>query len=159
MAQIQSKKKGNRAELEIVKILKNRFPEYEFRRSPGSGAYVGGSNREISEGLDYETKLVLASDILVPKNFKFIIESKFYAEASFWDLFNTSSDLKRWFKQVEGDAEFVNKLPMLVVKYNRKPRIVYINKKLKGYIFETDGWYCYYFEDILNKKNNFFFEG
>jgi len=112
----------------------------------------------LREDMDYETKLTLVSDIITPKNFKFIIEHKSYKEASFWDLFNSSSDLNSWVKQVLYDCEWVDKKPMLIVKYNNKKRIVYLQEKIKGYVFEWNGWYCYWLEDLLLQKESFFYE-
>lgn len=159
MGKIQSKKKGNRVELELAKIFEKRFGKGKFKRTPMSGAYTGGSNRELSENLSMEAKITLASDIITPINFRFTLESKGYESASFWDLFNKSSDIHQWFEQASNDASFVEKEPMIVVKYNRKKRIAYIREKNKQYIFEHDGWYCYQLKDLLDMPNEWWYEG
>lgn len=160
MASVNSKNKGNRNENELAKILNERFGNGKkiFSRSPQSGAWGGGSNRELREDMDYQSKLTLASDIITPHNFKFIIEHKAYKQASFWDLFNSSSELNSWVKQVEDDSSWVDKEPMLIVKYNNKKRIVYIKQKIKGYVFEWNEWYCYWLDDLLKLDNKFFYE-
>lgn len=165
---IQSKKKGNRGELELVHILNERFEGHTFARSVQSGAYIGQSNAYRANSMTEEQKLVFAGDIRVPINFKFTIEHKAYAEASFWDLFNESSDLHSWMKQAEHDAESVGKQPMLIVKYNFHNRIVYLKKNyvdsldcsnLETYaFFEHNGWYCFWLEDLLKETDDFFFE-
>lgn len=165
---IQSKKKGNRGELELTHILNERFEGHTFARSVQSGAYIGQSNAYRANSMTEEQKLVFAGDIRVPINFKFTIEHKAYAEASFWDLFNESSDLHSWMKQAEHDAESVGKQPMLIVKYNNKKRIAYLKKNyvdslersnLETYtIFSHNGWYCFWLEDLLKETDSFFFE-
>ena len=166
---INSKRKGNSAENEVRKILDERFSFTNFHRSPSSGAFVGGSNFYRKEELNKSQNLVFVGDVYCSReDFKFTIEHKAYAEASFWDLFNESSDLHSWMKQAEHDAESVGKQPMLIVKYNNKKRIVYLKKdyvdsldcsNLETYaIFSHNGWYCFWLEDLLKETDSFFFE-
>ena len=159
MAKINAKRKGNKNELELVKILNDRFGNGKkvFSRTPMSGGWGGATNREIREDMEYEQKLTLASDVIAPNNFKYIIEHKAYKSASFWDLFNDSSDLNEWIIQVSQDALWVDKKPMLIVKYNNKKRIVYIKEKVDSYVFEWGGWYCYWLEELLKQKDEFFY--
>lgn len=154
---INSKKKGNHGELECVHILNDRFKEFTFARSVQSGAYTGGMNRARASTLTEEQMLVFSGDIRVPKEFNFTIEHKFYAEASFWDLFNDGSDLHAWMEQAQSDADAVGKQPMLVVKYNNKKRIVFIHQKPFEEVFSHRGWNCYWFEDLLKMNDDFFF--
>lgn len=166
---INSKRKGNSAENEVRKILDERFSFTNFHRSPSSGAFVGGYNFYRKEELNKSQNLVFVGDIYCSReDFKFTIEHKAYAEASFWDLFNESSDLHSWMKQAEHDAESVGKQPMLIVKYNNKKRIAYLKKNyvdsldcsnLETYtIFSHNGWYCFWLEDLLKETDSFFFE-
>ena len=158
---INSKKKGNNNENECRKIFDERFTFTNFHRSPSSGAFVGGSNFYRKEQLNESQNLVFVGDIYCSRDdFKFTIEHKAYAEASFWDLFNESSDLHAWMKQAQKDADSVNKSPMLVVKYNNKKRIVYIHEYIKNTspVFSHNGWNCYWLEDLLKEKDSFFFE-
>lgn len=168
---INSKRKGNSAENEVRKILDERFSFTNFHRSPSSGAFVGGSNFYRKEELNKSQNLVFVGDVYCSReDFKFTIEHKAYAEASFWDLFNESSDLHSWMKQAEHDAESVGKQPMLIVKYNFHERIIYVKKEfMEDYqkhwgfgldpIFTHNGWECYWFKEFLNElPNNFFFE-
>lgn len=155
---INSKKKGNRGELETVHILNERFPGYTFARTVQSGAYIGKSNATRAESLTEEQVLIFAGDIRVPKDFKFTIEHKAYAEASFWDLFNESSDLHAWMEQAQHDADSVKKSPMLIVKFNNKKRIVFLHEKPKEPVFSHRNWNCYWLEDLLKEEDKFFFE-
>jgi hypothetical protein len=168
---INSKKKGNNNENECKKILNERFDGVAiFQRTPNSGAFVGGQNFYRKEQLNEEQNLLFVGDLYCNrKDLKFTIEHKAYAEASFWDLFNESSDLHSWMKQAEHDAESVGKQPMLIVKYNNKKRIVYLKKdyidSLEGVsnidletVFSHNGWNCYWLEDLLKETDSFFFE-
>jgi hypothetical protein len=133
-----SKKKGNRGENQLVHILCEAFGEGKFKRTPSSGAYTGGQNRELAVNLPWEAKITLASDIITPSNFNFIIEHKFYEGMNFWDLFSEKSKWNEWVEQAGGDAAFVNKEPMIVIKYNRHDRIAlvrspYLMERLKQY--------------------------
>lgn len=157
MAKINSKQKGNRNELECVKILTSRFGK-GFARVPSSGAWAGGANRSKREDMSLEQRITLVSDIMSPPNFNFTIEHKAYKEANFWELFNEGSNLKNWFKQCSEDAEFVGKSPMLVVKYNGKQRIAFVRETLEDYVFETNSWYCLMFDDLLKLPDNFFMQ-
>ena len=160
MAKINAKKKGNRGELELVKILCERFGEGKFKRCPSSGAYVGGANRSSSENLTEAQKQAFASDIIAPENFRFSIEHKFYKNPfTVFDLENKSSDINSWFGQVSGDAAFAKKEPLLIVKYNGKKRIAFSRNLVdKDYILETKGWYCYWLEDLITLEDKFWFK-
>lgn len=166
---INSKKKGNKGELELVHILNERFKDYTFARTVSSGAYTGGMNQHRAETLTEDQRLVFSGDIRVPTNFKFVIEHKFYSEASFWDLFNKSSDLYAWYEQSETDAKNVGKEPLLIVKYNNHKRIVFINveflvksgiKNKKGItsVFIHENKACFWLEDVLKLDDEFFFD-
>lgn len=124
---INSKKKGNRGELELVHILEDKFGQGRFKRTPSSGAWTGGKNREGCENLPWEAKITLVSDLITPADFNFVIEHKFYADVSFWELFSEKSNWVCWLNQVEQDADFVNKSPLLVIKYNRHDRIALVS--------------------------------
>ena len=134
------KAKGNRGELECVNILKERFPGKVFSRTMGSGNYTGGKNAHNAETLTEEQILLFAGDVRCPKEFKFSIEHKFYANLDFYDLFNKSSNLFKWYEQSETDARLLKKFPMLIVKTNQHKRIVFVklehaSKSLKPVLY------------------------
>lgn len=154
------KKKGNNNENECRKILDERFKGItNFHRSPSSGAFVGGSNFYRKEQLNESQNLIFVGDIYCSRDdFIFTIEHKAYNEASFWDLFNESSDLHSWMEQAQHDADSVNKKPLLIVKYNNKKRIVFTHEKPFQEVFSHRGWNCYWLEDLLTLPDDFFFE-
>lgn len=160
MAKINSKQKGNRGELECVKILQSYFGE-GFSRTPQSGAWGGGQNRQLRENMSLEQKITLVADIMTPPEFNFVIEHKNYEKIELWDLFNSSSNLFSWTEQVFGDADFVGKDPLLIMKFNRKQRIAMVTKKPKKYRFifidkKGTNWYCDWFENMLNENEQSF---
>jgi|SRR6056297_582062 len=169
-----SKKKGNRGENQLVKILSEKFGDGEFKRTPSSGAYTGGLNREKSENLPWEAKITLASDIITPSNFKFIIEHKFYEGINFWDLFSEKPQWAEWIEQAEGDANFINRVPLIIIKYNRHERLaiidsVYLEEELRKFntsIRPMINWYpknkkveysIVYLKDLLELPKEFWF--
>lgn len=136
-----SKAKGNRGENEFVKILNERFKPLKFIRTPGSGALVGGVNYLKNAGLEESIIETLASDIIVPKDFKFALEHKSYKNDSVRiNHFISSSKypIKEWWLQCKGDAEKTGKQPMLVVKLDRMPRFAIIKEEiLNEYNFDN----------------------
>lgn len=173
---INSKKKGNRGEQELVKMLCERFGDGEFKRTPSSGAYTGGLNREKSENLPWEAKITLASDIITPSNFRFIIEHKFYESINFWDLLSDKPQWTDWIDQAEGDAKFVKKEPLIIIKYNRHDRLalissIYLFDELKrlGRKIEPmltwwprqkdKGYSIVFLKDLLALSDDFWFSG
>ena len=167
---INSKRKGSNGENQLVKILCERFGEGLFKRTPSSGAYVGGQNKELAKNLPWEAKITLVSDIITPSNFNFVIEHKFYKNIDFWELFSQNSKWIEWIDQVEKDAIFVKKHPMLIVKYNRHERLVIIEKEkisnynLNVYIYWVNKknnkiYAVLYLEELLKLQTDFWFDG
>ncbi len=160
MAKINSKNKGSSNERELAKILNERFGEGLFRRNAYSGSLSGGQNRQYNMNLTETQKQSFSADIISPDEFLFTIEHKAYKNPfTVFDLVNKSSDILSFFKQVSEDAEYANRKPLLVIKYNRKERIAFIKEKpIENYILKTKGWYCYWFDDLLKLENNFWFK-
>ena len=163
MAKINSQRKGRSAERDVSKILNERFGDGKkvFSPTPSSGAWGGGQNRERRIDMSLEQKMTLVSDIMTPPDFRFILESKFYADISFWDLFNESSKLRDWIEQVVSDSSFVGKEPFLVMKFNRKPKIAMTKIDAPGKVFtfyyKNESWHCYLFEDLLSFEREWWF--
>ena len=153
---INGKKKGNRGELEAVHILNDRFGSNLFARAVSSGAWIGGSNRQRAKVLTDEQQLAFASDIICTVWFRYVIEHKNYAQLGFWELFNEKSNLHQWFTQVEGDANFVGKEPMLVVKINNHKRFVFVKDNIENFVFQIKNWRCLWLEDLLKQSDDFF---
>lgn len=155
---INSKNKGSNFERAVCKILKERFPGKDFSRVPTSGAFFGKSNKEKRCLAEDNVKEVLSGDVICPSNFRFSVECKSYAEISFWDLFNESSDLHSWMKQCKDDAYFVNKTPLLIVKINNHKPFVGTTIILPNMVFEHRHFYFYTLEDFLKFDDIVYFE-
>ena len=155
---INSKQKGNSWERALCKILKERFPGRDFSRVPTSGAFFGKSNKERRYLAEDNVKEVLSGDIICPSNFRFSVECKSYADISFWDLFNESSDLHSWMRQCSEDAEFTNKFPLLVVKINNHKPFVGTTVVLPNQVFSHKHFNFYTLEDFLKYDDTVFFE-
>jgi hypothetical protein len=154
---INSKNKGSNNERETAKILNVRFGEELFGRAVSSGAWVGGNNRYRASVLTEEQRLAFTSDLICPVWFRFVIECKAYADkATIWDFFSESSDINKWIEQVQNDADFAKKEPLIIAKYNNHKRIVFTCDKIEGYVFEYKGWYCLYLEEFLKQPDEYF---
>ena len=155
---INSKQKGNSWERSVCKILKERFSGRDFSRVPTSGAFFGKTNKEKRSLAEDNVKEVLSGDIICPSDFRFSVECKSYADISFWDLFNESSDLHSWIKQCKEDAEFVNKVPLLIVKINNHKPFVGTSFPLENAVFNHRGFGFCSLEDFLKLGDDVFFE-
>lgn len=155
---INSKNKGNVWERALCKILKERFPGRDFSRVPTSGAFFGKSNKEKRSLAEDNVKEVLSGDIICPSDFRFSVECKSYADISFWDLFNESSDLHSWMRQCTEDAEFTNKVPLLVVKINNHKPFVGTTLLLPDLVFTHKHFNFYTLEEFLRFDDTVFFE-
>jgi Holliday junction resolvase len=113
---LNSKAKGNRAELELAKILSKRFGMPFARVGVSSGA------RPKQVKLDGQAAEIFTGDIVVPKGFRFSIESK--AVNASVDLLDQSALLDKFLQQAEVDAKSIGRIPMLCWKRNRKGWIV-----------------------------------
>ena len=102
---VNSKKKGNRFEREVAKKLNEIFEGYirgEFKRTPSSGAYLGGVNAEKNKDLSREAKRTLTSDLIVPENFKYAVEIKSYKDIDLYGLLTgNKSKIYDWIDEVE----------------------------------------------------------
>lgn len=150
---INSKKKGNKFELDVAKLLNSRFDTKEFERSPNSGAYATTHN--------LPEHLKLYGDLITPLLFKYTIEcKKGYNDISFYHFLNNDSPLF-WdlVTQSEKDSEQSNKPMLLVIKQDRKKILAVIkedldlpNIRLKK---EDNTYYMYYLEDLLKLGDDF----
>jgi hypothetical protein len=118
---------------------------------------AGKSNKNGIDDLSNEVKTAFTSDLICPPDFLFVIENKFYRNFDFWWLFNEKSELNDWLGQVEKDAEYVKKFPLLVVKINNHKTMVFVKKKPIEHIFRYKEWYCLYLNDFLQEREEFFY--
>ena len=118
---INSKRKGNRAELELAKILTEHFGVPFARVGVASGARVKNTT------LPENAIGVMTGDLIPPPGFRFSIESK--SEKVDIDLLATSVLFDKWLTQATNDASSISKIPMLCWKRYRKGWIVAIPSK------------------------------
>ena len=113
---INSKAKGNRAELALAKILTEHFGIPFARVGVASGARVKNTK------LPGNAVGVMTSDIIVPPRFKFAIECK--SVNIDIDFFDISIPFERWLAQATEDATSIGKLPMVCWKRPHKGWLV-----------------------------------
>jgi hypothetical protein len=129
------KSKGNGFEGLVAKTLTKALQPLNFMRTPGSGARVGGKNFEtLGQMLGEDALKIFVGDV-VPVNerkegltFKHVIECKSYATPdNFTSLASGSANVWKWYEEVVIDAAKVNKIPLLIFKWNRTPVFVAID--------------------------------
>lgn len=118
---INGKKKGNRTELDLVKLLSEKFGK-SFSRTVASGARWSQAN------LPRHAAEVFSGDLIVPKGFKFAIESKGgYDSIDIGSIFITGNkELDGFLDQAVEDGRRCNRKPMLCWKRTRKPWIAFV---------------------------------
>lgn len=122
---VDGKKKGNRNELELAKLLNSRFGT-GFSRSVGSGARTS----QISFLPKHATD-IFSGDLVVPKNFKFVIECKGgYDSIDMSSVFvRGNSELDKFLEQVSTDSNKCGRKPLLCWKKTRKPWLAFLHSK------------------------------
>ena len=121
------KAKGNSFEATIAKKLSKELQPLNFIRTPGSGARVGGKNFATIGAMFGEDALKIFVGDVVPvnerqTNLKFLhsVECKFYkTQDSFTGLSSGSANVLNWYEEAVVDAAKINKIPMLIFKWNR----------------------------------------
>lgn len=105
---VDSKAKGSRAE-EKVRDLLREYTGLKWERTPFSGALSANHK--------------LKGDIYVPNmpNIKYCVEVKHYAEDNFTSKIFTSKNptIIEWWEQTIREAEEMEKLPLLIFKFDR----------------------------------------
>lgn len=118
----RQKTKGNAFEKEVAKFLNEQHNTTEFHRTPSSGAFLGRDNFERKGGLAEHVKDALVGDLITPLDYPFVVECKSYKDKpSFYAVLNgADSTLTKWLKEVEVDADHINKQPILFFKITNK---------------------------------------
>ena len=155
---VDGKKKGNRTELTLTKVLNTRFGT-GFSRTIGSGA-VGTSK---GSWLPKHAQDVFSGDLIVPKGFKFVIESKGgYDGIDMSSVFvRGNSELDGFLDQVTKDSKRCNRKPLLCWKKTRKPWLAFVHTKdLAGHNFkyklQYGKWTVVALEHLLKLEDSFF---
>lgn len=121
---LNSKKKGNKWESDVVKLLKNKFPDKEFARTPGSGAF--GTTHSLPKNL------LIYEDIIIPEDFRYLIECKAgYADLHFTDLFDRKSTLINWINKIQYKSNELGRDWLIMYKRNHKEPIVITNRRIR----------------------------
>lgn len=157
---VNGKKKGNRTELDLTKLLNARFGT-GFSRTIGSGA-VGTAKASY---LPKHAQEVFSGDLIVPKGFRFVIESKGgYDGIDMSSVFvRGNSELDGFLDQVTKDSKRCNRKPMLCWKKTRKPWLAFVlTKELSGrtfkYKMQYGKWTAVALEHLLKLEDDFFLE-
>lgn len=155
---VNGKKKGNRTELDLVKILTERFKK-SFSRTVGSGARWSQAN------LPRHAAEVFSGDLVVPKGFKFAIESKGgYDSIDIGSVFiSGNKELDSFLDQAIDDAKRCGRKPMLCWKRSRKPWMAFvqtsdINDLDFKYSLKYGKWTAIALEFLLELDNDFFLD-
>ncbi|RTK95651.1 MAG: hypothetical protein EKK64_06230, partial [Neisseriaceae bacterium] len=121
---VDGKKKGNRTELDLTKVLNARFKS-GFSRSVGSG------NRWSQTVLPKHAQDIFSGDLVVPQGFKFVIESKGgYDDVDLSNIFLKGNNvIDSFLKQVTSDSKRCDRKPLLCWKKTRKPWLAFILTK------------------------------
>jgi len=156
---VDGKKKGNRTELDLTKLLNARFGE-GFSRSVGSGNRWGQVNH-----LPKHAREVFSGDLIVPKGFRFVIESKGgYDSIDMSSVFvRGNSELDGFLDQVTQDSKRCGRKPMLCWKKTRKPWLAFVHAKdLAGrtfkYKLQYGKWSVVALEHLLKLDDDFFLD-
>lgn len=155
---VNGKKKGSRTELDLSKILIERFGE-GFSRSVGSG------NRWSQAHLPKHAAEVYSGDLVVPKEFKWVIESKGgYDAIDMSSIFvRGNSELDSFLEQAMNDSKRCGRKPMLCWKKTRKPWLAFVlTEELKGkdfkYSIKYGKWTGVALEHLLKLEDDFFMD-
>ena len=153
------KKKGNRTELELVKIFNERFGG-GFSRSVGSGNRWGQVTHLPKHAQD-----VFSGDLIVPVGFKWAVESKGgYSDIDMNSVFvGGSRELDGFLYQVTKDGQRCDRKPMLCWKRDRKPWLAFVpTKELNGHFFKYrlvyEEWSAVALEELLTLPDQWFLE-
>jgi hypothetical protein len=155
---VNGKKKGSRTELDLAKILIERFGQ-GFSRSIGSG------NRWSQAQLPKHAAEVYSGDLVVPKDFKWVIESKGgYDGIDMSSVFvRGNSELDGFLEQATSDSKRCGRKPMMCWKKTRKPWLAFVmNEELVGkdfkYSMKYGKWTAVALEHLLKLEDDFFID-
>lgn len=125
---INSKNKGSGFERDIAKLLSETLAPLKFRRTPQSGAIVGGNNFATTGNLFNQQGLTLFVGDVSPCNdgedgnhFRFVVETKFYKDQDTLEhLLTGKAKVFGWLDEVDVDKVKVGKEGIVIMKFNGK---------------------------------------
>ena len=157
-----SRSKGHGFERDIAKMFNHRLQTSEFSRTPGSGAFATTHN--------LPEHLKIYGDLITPYKFKYCIEcKKGYNNINLYSLYNNSTEIWDFLRQCEKDSKKCGRIPMLILKQDRKPILAFIPSNeaevttltytsicyKKDMFHSGDKWNIYKFEDLLELEDDF----
>lgn len=164
---IKSGRKGKRVELDLIKSLNERFAAALAAR-PSAGKFsrsVGSGNRWGQRvHLSKAASDTYSGDIVCPEGFLFVLESKGgYNDIDLCTAFSgRQSELDAFLKQVSDDSARCGRMPLLLWKKDRKPRLAFIRSSDLGErafpcMMRYGEWTAVSFEDLASLEDDFFF--
>jgi Holliday junction resolvase len=162
-----SRAKGHTFERHIASLLNDRLGTSEFSRTPGSGAFATTHS--------LPSHLNIYGDLITPIKFRYCIEcKKGYNNINLYSLYNNSSEVWDFLHQSDKDSKKSGKVPMMILKQDRKPITAFIptykaDKIIKGVSYLTIAykkdsvyekeWNIYMFTDLLELDEKVWMEG
>lgn len=149
----RQKQKGNAFERVTAEHLTKVF-DLKFFRTPGSGAYVGGSNFHRAYDMTNSQQLLLEGDIVVPEELACLkFECKTLKKFSFSSLYSKNATFDSWLEQAHSD----DKLWFLVFKINNRGSFVcYDSYKYEPLTVPAGANYMQYNNITITKLDEFF---
>jgi hypothetical protein len=157
------KEKGKSYENQVAQFLTEQYGD-RFMRVPGSGAYVGGSNRDRRLTMTTGQIRTFKGDIIPPDDWNnFNCETKFYKEFRFHLLYTKHTLLDEWINEVEATAD-QNDVNLIFMKFNRLGEFVAYqpseNFQVDNYTKYQNNWnftslgtfWNSYNKDIIHKR-------
>ena len=126
----KQKIKGSSWEREVSKYL-TELLGVPFSRSPGSGAYIGGTNNFRKKNLTENTVRVYKGDIIPGDGYEHLnFEAKSYKELAFHQLFQSGpvKQLETWINQCASVAD-ADDLSIILIKITRKGDYILIENR------------------------------
>lgn len=118
----RSKDKGKVFEREMCKSLNKIYACESFKPTPSSGAIMGRTNWHKNAGLEESVKTTLGSDLIVPSDFHFNAECKWYKDDPNYATLIKKDEgmLDQWLGETLFDSLNTNRIPLLLFKTNNK---------------------------------------
>ena len=113
---INSRRKGGRNERKVSALFQE-WTGFDFAKTPASGGLRWKANQSIVGD-------IVCTDETHAYKFLFTVEAKSYREINFEHLISSNNKIKilEFWAQAVGDSLRVNKIPILMVRYNQMER-------------------------------------
>ena len=158
---MKSKQKGNKFERDICKMISlsfsNNADDNIFWRTQSSGGRFT-QRKKLGKNTEGQAGDITYTNIIgKPLIDRYYIELKAYSNIDIWSLITKkeSKSLYGFLKSTYDLASVENKIPVLIVKQNNKPIIVFTTeydetKLILQYKYKNQLFYMYLIDDFLN---------